>query len=83
MAVANAQGSVSGNSRPLTCTLSFGSVVEQSISIPNTTSPPVEMSLQGAGELTGGTIHLACSSAGGKATVSNISLIAYVVSSIN
>ena len=83
VAIANAQGTVSGISRPLVCTLSFGPAAKQRIAIAANIESE-EMSLQGAGALTSGTIKLSCSSgSGGKASVSNMSLIAYVVSGIN
>jgi hypothetical protein len=44
---------------------------------------PVEVSLQGAGALTSGSIKLSCTSSGNEDSVSNLSRIAYVVSGIN
>ncbi len=68
--------------RPLTCTLKFGTVVEQTMAFPFDTSP-VEVYLQGDGTLVSGTIAVSCTSEGGGDAVSNMSLIASVASAIN
>jgi hypothetical protein len=82
VAMANVEGMTWSFAHPIACTLSFGSVTEQSISLPWNYAP-TQISLQGAGPLTNGAITLNCSSSDGQDSVSNMSLIAYVVSGIN
>jgi hypothetical protein len=81
---ADAVGTFGAPPSPLTCTLKLGSVVLQSITMalhPN--SPPTELSLQGAGTLTSGSITLDCTSENSSNSISNMSLMAYVGSGIN
>ena len=66
----------------LTCTLKFGSTPKQTIVLQHNEAP-VEVSLQGAGPLTAGSIMLSCTVTSSKDSVSNLSLIAYVVTGIN
>jgi len=82
VAFANAEGVTWSLAHPIVCSLSFGSVIKQSISLPWNFAP-TQISLQGAGPLTSGTIQLGCSSSDGMDSVSNLSLIAYVVSGVN
>jgi hypothetical protein len=82
VAMANAEGNTWSFPHPLACTLSFGSVIKQSVSLPYNYAP-TQISLQGAGALTNGNIKLNCSSGDRKDSVSNMSLIAYVVSAVN
>jgi hypothetical protein len=44
---------------------------------------PVEVGLQGAGALTSGSLALSCTSSSSRDYISNLSLIAYVVSGVN
>ena len=83
MATADAEGSVAGDSHPLTCTLNFGSTPMQTIVLREHNESPVEVGLQGAGALTSGSISLSCTSNSSRDSVSNLSLSAYVVSGVN
>ena len=83
VATANAEGTVEGGSHPLTCTLNFGSTPMQTIVLREHNESPVEVGLKGAGALTSGSISLSCTSNTSRDSVSNLSLIAYVVSGIN
>jgi hypothetical protein len=83
VATANAQGTVDGANHPLTCTLKFGSTPMQTIVLRRGNRAPVEVGLRGAGALTSGSIALNCTSSSSRDYISNLSLIAYVVSGFN
>jgi hypothetical protein len=71
----------SGGGPAVTCTLSFGSVTAQTITLQPSNGGTFPISLQGAGMLAGGNIKLVCS--GRYTRTSNLSLNAYVVSALN
>ena len=83
VATANAEGTVAGSRHPLTCTLNFGSTSMQTIVLKEHNESPVEVGLRGAGALTSGSISLSCTSNTSRDYITNLSLIAYVVSGVN
>jgi hypothetical protein len=83
VATANVQGTVDAADHPLTCTLKFGSTPMQTIVLNEHNASPVAVGLQGAGALTSGSIALSCTSSSIRDYISNLSLIAYVVSGVN
>jgi hypothetical protein len=94
VASANAQVNVEGFWSSVTCTLAFGSTPMQTVSV-HAGRSPVEVVLRGAGPLTTGSIVLTCRVGHdhehehewddwwNRASVSNLSVIAYTVTSIN
>jgi hypothetical protein len=83
VATANAQGTVDAADHPLTCTLKFGSTPMQTIVLKKHNQSPAEVGVRGAGALTSGGIALSCTSNSRRDYISNLSLIAYVVSGFN
>ncbi len=76
------QASVLSSAHPLTCTLKFGTVVQQTMVFAFVTST-VEVALRGYGMLSSGQITVTCTSESASDSVANMSLIATVASAIN
>ena len=71
------------SNHPLTCTLKFGSTSMQTIVLKEHNESPVEVGLKGTGALTSGSISLSCTSNTSRDYITNLSLIAYMVSGVN
>jgi hypothetical protein len=76
------QGSVTSSSHPVSCTLSFGKVIEQTLELEYEQSP-AELHLQGAGALASGQITLSCAASGHGDQIVSASLSAHLVSGVN
>jgi hypothetical protein len=76
------QASVTSSSHPVSCTLSLGKVIEQTLQLEYEQSP-AELHLQGAGPLASGQVTLTCTASGHGDSITGASLSAHLVAGVN